>query len=1391
MKQPLAFLIGCILLMPFIPVVQAQSSVPKNPFSREIDEGRTADSRPSSSSADQATNDLLYNLSGLDTEADKLEASFGFVDDKGDYTAGSLGRLKLKPSDKKRLIQLANGSLSEEEKKTVMYDQRLLQLLVQLTTPEELGGGGIQYLRVGDLLRFRNDPRSHETEGTDNISQHQFGKAADIIEINKTHCTEKSFFGSQDLPPFPVKVAWQGGAPFNPAAQAPVSFDATARTNALRDILATLPTTNYDGTAQGFADLLQQLQRRVIAQDLGLDPGSLDILVNNDVLETLGQAGLTKELGYATGAFSGTTTDEITRSIPASYLEQSLRLPPTSLRGDDWNQATERLGRFKVALDNNLDPSSILSGDVNNLKNTPYYAAYKRAEEAYRLPGGVLESIGQNSSEAFRRIGAVLLADTLHYNPDERTTLLDQAKKGTIKQLNLARVGDLKDFPGNALLMIAPGESSSKAAGERYLAKQMIQTKSALTTDSLPSSLRSVLQKNIPALQGTRSRSALTQELTTSTKLRQTLRQAGATYIEQAFELPEKSLSNLVTQTTTPTLEEFRSYVGQRLIEDWEKVAPDSFKATLRLRHTADETDTALSLPSGTTERFLSRQITKEAFQTIVGQAYLDTTFTETFRTFYHVSSVGLAALSLGDMFSVVTGNVNDASTRAGASWVEEDLGLAPDSFSVLFSQATAEERLVNAGIAVLSGELFNAFDVDGTNVVDGKMLKQRIGAAALETTLGLTPGSFRDSIQTVQTKNPDRYKVVFSHPTQVDTGLRLPQGTTQRLIDGALTIADMAEQIGSIPLDRLATENLQDKLGWDNRYKIDGEQLLRTINSSNGQTSKASDGTTVTLRSLLAKIGSYNLDFAFGYAPLTMKAWAEAGSVIAQNQILGEQGGRLYAERMGFGFSDPNDLFTYYRDGDSPSKGGKAGTSKKQSLSDKIRERLKLTNETIPEQDIQSFLSGDMRLAAATIAAVNQANQVKVKFDHGYQLFRTLAIGWSSDPQFEIKLTDQQKSRYSKILQDYAQTHLDDQIDRTLENITKGVLKSDGTIDLSQSPYNSDILTKVTSGYFATKEARNTYFYGLLDEQMKKKDPNLPSDFSKTLMEGSNDERSAMLYTYLKTKVDDTVLNQLPAELRPLASSWFDHFDPATGKILNQDAIFSDWASATLSQYTDTLIAPGAFKIGLNYLNGTIDLAALEKDPTALIDLSPVNLTGLLNKQLGLPTGQYTELYNKYKSLQRIYDSYKTGNLDTAEAVFAVDAILFDGKLAELTRQLDDLLGLPPGSAQNLIQFAISGNPIYLAKFIFTLFFATTIVCPDLQVEAQKNVKLLISKLLEQGSDSAALIPSQIITFNQSYIADLADKINQNYGICLTVTDARCGVFARPEYANQVHIGF
>lgn len=1453
MKQRCAFFLIVVLLCSSVAqLTSAQTSSEfRNPYVREVNETKYLEDSASYTESELEELELMSNLATLDNEGDKLQTAFGIDED------GALNRLKIKPSDKKRLIKLANGSMSESEKQKALYDKDLMRLLVGLVTPKELGGEGFEHIRVGDLLRLRNDPRSRETEQSDNISQHQFGKAADIVEINKTHCTKKSFFGSEDMPAFPVKVIWQGGAPYNPSLSSLGAFDAVARANAFRDILGSLPAESYNGSIQGLEELLQQLQRRVIADSLNLDRASLDTLINNDVLETLGRTALSQQLGYGPGGFLGNSSDELLRSLSRAAIEEALVLPPGSLAGDSVQDSLERLGRYKVALDNDIPVERVLAGDRNALSSLSYYEGYARTAEAFRLPNNVLTGIQSNNARSFAQVGAITLADRLRYSPEEQDKLVQQAGSGSVTQITLGRYGDIPTLQGSPLLILAPDKESSKAAGERYIARQMLKAESTTTLDAVSSPVQTLITERLN-LRNTATRQETAEGLFKAKDPSKLFRHIGAAYMEEMFDLPELTLSEIMRSNDTPTLGQFQARLGrQLLLEEKRRVTDDQAKKR--------------------------------------GDDYLRTTFIDTFRDYYPIAQTGIATFTLNDAYQLILGSDTRLATRAGASWVEEDLSLAPGSFDVFFVDASTEERLVNAGVTVLAAELFDTFDVNAASIQSGSELKVRLGQAKVETILGLTPGTFRDSLDVVKRENGDRFATIFASPSRVDIMLGLAGGTTQRFLNGQEKPTTLAQMLGERFTENLRTENLQNKLGWDNRFLIDGEKLLRTIESPNATTTDKGSRETVSMRSLLAQIGAYNADFAFGYDPGTMQAWMGAESLFDRNQVLLEEGGELYATRSGFSFDDDDDLLDVYRTNDAALRNRVMRTieatlekpldqaAKKtfqfqgallaelekgldtlekarsaisyardrqaiEDLLDKVRKdadgehakdyyaeakslfkdiaghynlptssdqlitqtlatidsrlgselaKLDLTATggaiTIPAEDLATFVNGDIWTAMTVIVAATQAKSVTVDFGvDRYLLFRLMSGGWSTDKAFEADMSQRGIAFYAEVLQDAGILKDATLVDQVLGYITEGKLTAKGEFHTNGSPYSGSLKEEVKAAFFSLKKARNTYFYGLLDSEIRKKDASIPPNFSEILMEGSNKQRSYLIYDYLRGKLDTGILRSLPQELQPVVRSFLNSYDPESGKFLMGKPEFREWATEIVLEFSGVDLPPEAIEASVRYVIGLINSGEGINSSSLRAGISALassHMTLWVGKALGLPVQQMQTYYAKYQQARQLYQAYKAGSLDSAQAVLVADQLLFDGKLTEFTYAIDDALGLPAGSSVLLIQFAITGNPLHLVQFVFNLFFTSTIECPDLQQEAQDNVRQLIRGIINLSSADASLIPSQIITFHKSYLEDLANTIQRNYFVC--PAGSRCGVFARPEYAAQVHIGF
>ena len=169
--------------------------------------------------------------------------------------------------------------------------------------------------------------------------------------------------------------------------------------------------------------------------------------------------------------------------------------------------------------------------------------------------------------------------------------------------------------------------------------------------------------------------------------------------------------------------------------------------------------------------------------------------------------------------------------------------------------------------------------------------------------------------------------------------------------------------------------------------------------------------------------------------------------------------------------------------------------------------------------------------------------------------------------------------------------------------------------------------------------------------------------------------------------------------------------------------------------------------------------------------DFVGAQIGGLVDKQLGLPSGTTKQLYDAYKQM-------KAGTMTKGSAIALAINLLFGKQLAEL----DQKLGLPPGSMSAIITACLVGGPIAWAMAAVTVVFGFSkteyqMSCinnywdwcketEDLHAQwAQKNVRQLIEDMLLVGEKTGdnSLIPTMIGTFRQEDVDYFQGK-DSNY---------------------------
>lgn len=309
-------------------------------------------------------------------------------------------------------------------------DRRIVQMLVYLATPVDLGGAGYERLKV-KRIKFSYDSErkwvSKETDSTDKeqepvVSAHFSGQAADITEIDCIKCTQikRRRVGSDKktkLPPIPIKVAWQTEKGYMQAG-GPEAFGEN-----MHQVFNNLGGgATYDFLIQQVSDIL----------GVDIDPEKLKGKTLPEIARYIGIALLKETLDIPGDYELGDNLGDISRNVGRAYLAEALGVPIEGIQGNTEDEIMENIGRAvieeKMAL-----PSGSLAG--NSSSEIFASAGKRKMEEALQLARGTL-SISFNDSQSFRRvIGQGRVEAALGIKPQTFYGNIDEFKKRVGKDL--------------------------------------------------------------------------------------------------------------------------------------------------------------------------------------------------------------------------------------------------------------------------------------------------------------------------------------------------------------------------------------------------------------------------------------------------------------------------------------------------------------------------------------------------------------------------------------------------------------------------------------------------------------------------------------------------------------------------------------------------------------------------------------------------------------------------------------------------------------------------------------------------------------------------------------------------------------------------------------------
>lgn len=420
---------------------------------------------------------------------------------------------------KEELVKIRPGmeinSLDLQYIKDNKVDIRILRLI------NHLGEAGWDKLKISRIVDFDQTDNESNVDNEDEatVSAHNSGQALDITIVGTYHCSKH--WGLTDFRR-PCYVYYQTG--FRPNSSTSYggpngdSFDEIFANFAFGQASELLNGGSIN--AENWADFLVQagisvlieetgltptifefptydsgLGAYALGESLGVDPNVFERMLgakNNDEAWTkLGASILAQSLNLPSGAFEGSTTDEILQNTAKAYLRKSLGIERTGEISDfgpqnlgaaliekylltrDPDQVKERLrlsdNIFLKSL--NLTPditANYLSGTsdfnqfaaaVGNNQLAKLNKTYQGAglERALGIPAGSWTGVSSNNDDILKRVGAAILAryismdeESAYQNPNNFVNNIGKeavVNITTIKQTEFANLIKGQDSP--------------------------------------------------------------------------------------------------------------------------------------------------------------------------------------------------------------------------------------------------------------------------------------------------------------------------------------------------------------------------------------------------------------------------------------------------------------------------------------------------------------------------------------------------------------------------------------------------------------------------------------------------------------------------------------------------------------------------------------------------------------------------------------------------------------------------------------------------------------------------------------------------------------------------------------------------------------------------------
>ncbi|MCX6806554.1 MAG: hypothetical protein NT135_00285, partial [Candidatus Berkelbacteria bacterium] len=306
--------------------------------------------------------------------------------------------------------------------------------------------------------------------------------------------------------------------------------------------------------------------------------------------------------------------------------------------------------------------------------------------------------------------------------------------------------------------------------------------------------------------------------------------------------------------------------------------------------------------------------------------------------------------------------------------------------------------------------------------------------------------------------------------------------------------------------------------------------------------------------------------------------------------------------------------------------------------------------------------------------------------------------------------------------------------------------------------------------------QARKDFQYKVQDAYLiDKVDENIPLGFTKAMYQGTPEERTTMMGSYLISKVTKGEIS-ITSEQMAAFTNYINGKTPENFQNLTNSGIFNN-----IDRYLNNheilgfKVQDGTATALFKAAQGGENLKQGMKDLTNIYtDWAENQVFKFADKTFGIPVGSTYQVYQQYQAYKTALDAYRTAKDAFQVAKAAGDA----SKIAEATQakgaastnldnikeigislainlvfgktlsKLDQKLGLPPGTSSALVTLLLTGNPAALIIVVVGSFFTTKVeifgetpICEKTASSGtQANndlIKSLFSTILGSGSSA------------------------------------------------------